>query len=73
MPQVPCLLQGGTNGKNPHVKKYSKKVNNNKTRSVNVKEKNDVQTTAALLRVCKQRKSSKRTNRIPKTTQGTSG
>mgnify|MGYP003704249015 CR=1 FL=1 len=30
MPQVPCLLQGGTNGNNPHVKKYSKKVNNNK-------------------------------------------
>ena len=26
MPQVPYLLQGGTNGKNPHVKKYSKKL-----------------------------------------------
>lgn len=68
MPQVPILLAGGVNGKKPHIKKYSKKVNNNKTRSVNVKETNDVQTTAALLRVCKQRKSSKRTNRISQTT-----
>ena len=60
MRQVPILLKGGVNVTTP-LKKYSKKVNkNNNKRSVNVKEKNDVQTTAALLRICQQRKNKKR-------------
>lgn len=60
MRQVAILLTGGVNAKTP-IKQYSKKVNNNnKKRSMNVEEKNDVKTTAALLRVCKQRKITKR-------------
>jgi hypothetical protein len=62
MQQIPILLRGGTNGKKPHVKQYSKKVNNNNKGSMNVEQKNDVQTTAALLRVCKQRTNQTRTD-----------
>ena len=62
MSQIPILLRGGVHAKTP-IKQYSKKVKkNNKKGSMNVKEKNDVQTTAALLRVCEQRKTSKGTN-----------
>lgn len=54
MNQIPILLRGGVNAKTP-IKQYSKKVkNNNKKRGMNVKEKNDVKTTAALLRIHKQ-------------------
>jgi hypothetical protein len=54
MPQVAALLKGGTHV--PPMKQYSKK-NNNKLRSMHVKEKNDVKTTAALLRTTEERKS----------------
>ena len=57
MNQIPILLRGGVNAKTP-IKQYSKKVkNNNKKRGMNVKEKNDVKTTAAILRIRQQGKS----------------
>lgn len=59
MPQVPILLKGGANARTP-IRQYSKKSVKTKQRSINVKEKNDVQTTAALLRICQQGKSPKR-------------
>ena len=57
--QIPILLQGGAHDKTP-IKRYSKKSHNNNKRSINVKEKNDVKTTAAILRICKQRTPTKR-------------
>jgi len=48
--RIPIILQGGINDKKPQMKNYSKKINNNNLRGMNVKEKNDVKTTAALLR-----------------------
>ena len=59
MTQIPILLKGGAYAKTP-VRQYSKKSKNNNNRSINVKEKNDVQTTAAILRVHQQRKTSER-------------
>lgn len=66
MTQIPFLLskKGGANVQTP-IKKYSKKVNkNNNKGSMHEQKKNDVQTTAALLRVCKQGKNKKRINRM---------
>jgi hypothetical protein len=56
---LPILLvdRGGVNVGTP-VKKYSKKVNkNNNKGSMDEQKKNDVQTTAAILRTKQQRKS----------------
>ena len=59
MTQIPFLLskKGGANVQTP-IKKYSKKVNKNNNRgSMHEQKKNDVQTTAAILRIRQQGKS----------------
>lgn len=70
--QIPHLLniRRSDNGKVNPVEPASKipKYNNN-DRSFNEQKKNDVKTTAAILRISQQGKSSTGTNRIYKTTK----
>ena len=62
--QTPALLiyKGGLNDKIQPVVKTSRLKNNNNKRSFNEQKKNDVKTTAAILRISEQGKNQRRTD-----------